>query len=80
MRQGLALAVALLAAAGAHAQRPVSDATPARQFEEAVTLVDSRNDCAAAVPAVRARRERGRALARGTGARVPRRLLRAARQ
>ena len=50
MRQGLALAVILLAAAGAHAQRPVSDATPARQFEEAVTLVDSRNDCAGAVP------------------------------
>jgi len=50
MRLGLALAVSFLAAAGPRAQPPIGDATPARQFEEAVTLVDGRNDCAAAVP------------------------------
>ena len=44
-------AATLLGAATLHSQNPQPVGSTAQQFEEAVTLVDSRGDCPAAVPA-----------------------------
>jgi dipeptidyl aminopeptidase/acylaminoacyl peptidase len=44
-----ALVVVIVLAAWIHAQPP-ADQAPARVFQDAVTLVDARNDCARAVP------------------------------